>query len=467
MPVATAEKKVFSLYEVTRSIQKTLSERYSSAFWVKAEMIKLNHYSHSGHCYPDLVEKKNGKVIAQMKSVLWKTDYQRIDAKFQHILKEPLKDGINILFFGTISFDPQYGLSLVIVDIDPTYSLGELEREKQETIQKLQNEGIFALNKSRVLPLLPQRIAVISVETSKGYADYLKMLDQNPAGYKFFNFLFPSLLQGEKSVTSIISQLRKIKDLYGHFDAVAIIRGGGGDLGLSSYNSYQLAREIALFPIPVFTGIGHSTNETVSEMVSFKNAITPTELADFLLKKFENFSLVIQQASGVISEHARQLVAGEKLVLENTVKYFQAVTKNRLLTSKGIINSSIERLSQYSRFVVRENMTSLDLSGERLKALSFRLLKNALATVTESSQRLAEGTLTLLNDQKKSINRIGKTVSILDPVNILNRGFTITLRNGKSLKHTSEVNPGEEITTILANGNIISTVSNIIKSEKS
>jgi exodeoxyribonuclease VII large subunit len=465
MPEATGDKKVFSLYEVTRSIQKTLAERYSSAFWVKAEMIKLNHYSHSGHCYPDLVEKKNGKVIAQMKSVLWKTDYQRIDLKFQHVLKEPLKDGINILFFATITFDPQYGLSLVIVDIDPTYSLGELEREKQETIQRLQSEGIFSGNKSRSLPLLPQRIAVISVETSKGYADYLKMLDQNPAGYKFFNFLFPSLLQGEKSVGSIITQLRKIRKVHSYFDAVAIIRGGGGDLGLSSYNNYELAREIALFPIPVFTGIGHSTNETVSEMVSFKNAITPTELADFLLKKFESFALVVHQSTGIISERAKQLLSGEKLVLENTLKYFQAVTKNHLLKSKGVINTSIERLSQFSRFVVRENITSLDLTRERLKGLSGVLLKGELRKITESSDKLRQAGLQFLHSQKDSIGRIEKTVSILDPVNILNRGFTITLKNGKSLKQSSDLKPGDEITTILADGHVTSTVTNNIKSE--
>jgi exodeoxyribonuclease VII large subunit len=295
MPEIINKKKVFSLIEVTLSIQKTISERYKSSFWVKAEMNKLNNYSYSGHCYPDLVEKKDGRVIAQMKSNLWKNDFNRINNNFLTVLKEPIKDGIKILFCATITFDPSHGLSLRIIDIDPAYSLGELEREKQETIAKLNREGIFRNNRRLTLPLLPQRIAIISVETSKGYADFLKVIGNNPWGYKFFYFLFPALLQGEKSINSILHQLGRIGKVTKHFDVVAIIRGGGGDVGLSSYNNYELAKEIALFPIPVITGIGHSTNETVAEMVSFSNAITPTELADLLIQKFHNFSVPLKK----------------------------------------------------------------------------------------------------------------------------------------------------------------------------
>src|SRR5687767_10336036 len=146
MPETISDKKVFSLLEVTLSIQKTISDRYKNSFWVKAEMNKLNHYAHSGHCYPELVEKKDGKVIALIKSNLWKSDFEQINQNFMKVLKEPLKDGINILFCASISFDPSHGLSLRILDIDPSFSLGELEREKQETLERLKKEGIFNLN---------------------------------------------------------------------------------------------------------------------------------------------------------------------------------------------------------------------------------------------------------------------------------------------------------------------------------
>src|SRR5688572_316910 len=182
MPEQLGERKVFSLMEVTQSIQRTIVERYQSAFWVKAEMNKLNHYTHSGHCYPELLEKSEGKTVAQLKATLWKSDYIRINDNFLQVLKEPVKDGIKILMYASIGFDPMHGLSLRIHDIDPVFSLGELEREKLETLDKLRREGIYSLNKQKQLPLLPQRLAIISVETSKGLSDYLKILDHNPWG---------------------------------------------------------------------------------------------------------------------------------------------------------------------------------------------------------------------------------------------------------------------------------------------
>src|SRR5690606_26888894 len=182
------------------------------------------------------------------------------------------------------------GISLRIIDIDPNFSLGLLVREKQQSIERLRKEQIFDANRRIPFPLLPKRIAIISVETSKGLADFLNILDHNDWHYRFEYSLFPALLQGEKAIGSIIGQLHKIAESGSQFDAVALIRGGGGDVGLSCYNHYALASEIARFPIPVLTGIGHATNETVSELVAYKNAITPTGLAEFLIQHFHNFS---------------------------------------------------------------------------------------------------------------------------------------------------------------------------------
>ena len=271
MPEVINDRQIFSLLEVTRSIQKTIAERYKSSYWIKAELNKLNYYRQSGHCYPELVEKQNGKIVAQIRSNLWKDDYLKIDNNFKRVLNETLKDGIKILFLASISFHPEYGLNLRIIDIDPSFTLGDLEKEKQETIKKLKDEDLFNKNKLLILPTLPQRIAIISVETSKGYADFLQVFEQANKSwrYKFFHMLFPSLLQGDNAVPSIIKQLNRIKKVINHFDVVAIVRGGGGDIGLSCYNNYNLAKEVALFPIPVITGIGHATNETVTEMISF------------------------------------------------------------------------------------------------------------------------------------------------------------------------------------------------------
>jgi exodeoxyribonuclease VII large subunit len=451
-------KKVFSLLEVAQSIQRTLAERYTTLFWVKAEMNKLNHYTHSGHCYPELVEKRDGKVIALLKCNLWKTDHLRINEKFMSLLNEPLKDGINILFSATIGFDPTHGLSLRIVDIDPGFSLGELEREKQETIKKLTQEGIFYANKKLSLPLLPQRIAVISVETSNGYSDYLKVIDQNPWGYKIFNFLFPALLQGERSVPSIVNQLYQIRKVVRHFDAVAIIRGGGGDVGLSSYNNYQLAKAIALFPIPVFTGIGHSTNETVSEMVAFQNAITPTELADFLIQKFHNFSGPLADAERIIVERSKRILDDERKKFYGVVKYLRSVTANQLLTSGHALKNLTLSLTQESKFLIRQESRELLLQTSKIRSLSLSTISTENEKLRMTQDLLRRNATEFLEGRENQLGSLEKNISLLDPVNILKRGFSITRFNGKTIKNPDEIQAGARITTILADGTLESEV---------
>ena len=459
MPEKIDSRKVFSLVEVTLSIQKTLAERYTSAFWVKAEMNKLNHYSHSGHCYPELVEKVNGKVIAQLKSNLWKSDFERINQNFLQVLKEPLKDGIKILFSAAISFDSIHGLSLRILEIDPAYSLGELEREKLETLERLKREGIFSSNKMMKLSRLPQRIAVISVETSKGYSDFLKIIEHNPWGYAFFRMLFPSLLQGDKSVLSICNQLKQIKKVAHHFDVVAIIRGGGGDVGLSSYNNYELAREIALFPIPVLTGIGHSTNETVAEMVSFKNAITPTELADYLIQKFHDFSQPMIRAEEIITARAKRTLEEENIKFLNLIRYFKSITKSSLMRNKAEVRRTSEAVLQHSKFLLKHHDGLLRLSASTLKKHSIaEISKNNLQCESVIS-RFKMNILHRFKKEKETVQQMEKGVSMLDPINILKRGFSITLYQGKVVKDYSTIKSGDKITTVLAEGSIESEVT--------
>jgi exodeoxyribonuclease VII large subunit len=437
------DKKVFSLLEVTLSIKKTIQERYQRSFWVKAEMNKLNHYSYSGHCYPELVEKIDGKVVAQMKTNLWKDDFLRINANFLHTLKEPLKDGINILFNATVNFDPVHGLSLRIIDIDPVFSLGELEREKLETIEKLRREGIFHSNKDLSMPLLPQRIAVVSVETSKGYADFLKIISNNTWGYRFFCFLFPALLQGDRSVDSILYQLRRIRKVKHHFDIVAIVRGGGGDVGLSSYNHYLLAKEICQFPIPVLTGIGHSTNETVAEMVSFRNAITPTELADFLIQAFHNFSVPIQQMQESLVSSTRRILADEEAGLIGSARLFKSVTNQLLIHNHHEIKSLTRSASQYLTYYFQN------------KKQLWKDYKNRVWKSTTSFQK----------HMVMELANVEKSINLMDPINVIRRGFSITLKNGKAITNLNDVKPGDKTTTITLDGTITSEVKSTTRNE--
>ena len=436
MPEIVNNKTVFSLIEVTGSIQKTLSERYKSSFWIKAEMLKLNLYTHSGHCYPELVEKKDGKVIAQIKSTLWRDNYEKINDNFLKILKEPLKDGINILFCAKISYDSVHGISLKILDIDPSYSLGELEREKQETINRIKKERIFDANKKLKLPLLPKRVAVISVETSKGYSDFLKVIKGNSWNYNFFIMLFPALLQGEKAVESIINQLNRIKKVINHFDVITIIRGGGGDVGLSCYNNYQLVKEVALFPVPVITGIGHSTNETVVEMVSFKNAITPTGLADLLIQKFHNFSVPVQKAEDILTNESRKIIKDEKLKFENTIKYFRAVTNNMMVKCNTQIQNQLNKIEKRSKLLFSYNKQNIMYAYKKFLDKTFLFLRN----------------------ENKEVGNIEKSINMMDPQNVLKRGYSITLHNGKVVKNYNQVKEKDLVDTLLFEGRILSIV---------
>lgn len=485
MPETVNDKQVFSLLEVTKSIQKTLAERYKSSFWVKAEMNKLNYYKQSGHCYPELVEKKDGKVIAQIRSCLWKDDYNRANNNFQQILKEPLKDGIKILFQAKILFDPAYGLSLLIMNIDPGYTLGDLEREKQETINQLREENIFIRNKTLKLPLLPQRIAIISVETSKGYADFLRVIETNPWNYKFFHFLFPSLLQGDKAADSIINQLTRIKKVINHFDVVAVIRGGGGDVGLSCYNSYQLAKTIALFPIPVITGIGHATNETVTEMISFSNAITPTKLAEYLLQKFHNFSVPVQEAEKKVTDKSRRLLSEEGAKFQSEVKLFRSVTENILITNRTEVNSLTKSLLQNAKFIfknetdylrtakinmIRGTNSLCNFAKQEINNVAVTIRKDANSQLTQFRllvSQLSEKLLTQSGLKFKStlleLNNIEKNVSNMSPLNVLKRGYSITLIGGKPVKSIAQVKSGDTLNTTVFDGDIISVVNSTNK----
>jgi exodeoxyribonuclease VII large subunit len=443
MPETYNNKSVFTLPDVTRSIQKTITERYKTPVWIRAELNKLNYYKQSGHCFPELVEKQEGRVLAQMRSIIWKDDFIIINREFQRVLHEPLKDGIKILFLATISFDPTHGLALRIMEIDPSFTLGDLEREKQETIQRLKNENLYDKNRELRLALLPQRMAVISVETSKGYSDFIKIIESSSQGYKFFHMLFPSLLQGEKAIVSMTAQLNRIRKVKEHFDLVVIVRGGGDDIGLSFLNNYRLARVIAEFPLPVLTGIGHSTNETVCEMISYSNAITPTKLAEWLLQKFHDFREPVEAANKTIIDKSLRLISEQKTRFRSEVKMFRSITVNILERRKNDMKIQTRSLLQQSLFRFR----------------------NEKADLTQFQNRIPGALNILLKNRNLELEHIRQQIKNMSPENVMKRGYSITLLNGKAIKNFEEVQPGDILKTTIFVGNINSIVQSTNKPE--
>ncbi len=452
-------KRVFSLSEITASIERMFSKYYASPYWIRAELSKLNHYPQSGHCYPDLVERQEGKIKAQLRGVIWRDELFEIARKFEEVTREPFREGISIMFLAYVKFTSEYGLSLQIIDIEPLYTLGELAREKMETISRLKKEGIFNSNRLLELPLLPKRLAVISAQTSKGYSDLMITLENNPWGYRFNTRLFHALLQGDGAVDSIRKQMGIISDNQEQFDAVLIISGGVDEIGMACYDNYLLARDVACFPLPVITGIGHSTNETVVEMVAGINKITPTDVAHFLIGCFRSFSDRIKAAE-------QMLLPGVMVVLETNAARFNTLSGSLLNLVKNTLREESDLVEQQA-LVVRE-ATNVAVFNHRIalsryeSGLTMRpaqILGSHRATLLEQQKMLGLTTRYLVSNQLKEIGTVDSRVKLLDPVGVLKRGFTITRLKGRGIAPGNLPDPGDLLETESASGKFISVVS--------
>ena len=472
------EHEIFTLKQVATSIQKAISERYHRLYWVKAEMHKLN-YTNKGHCYPELVHKEAGKLVADMRGQIWKANYDRISKNFAEIVKEPLRDGMTLLFQVKISFHPLYGMSLDIMDIDPTFALGELHKEREETLKRLTKEGVINANKSLKFPLLPKRIAVISVESSKGLSDFYSVIKNNTWGYNCFFMLFTAQLNGDPAIEAIQAQLKKIEKVKEHFDIVTIIRGGGGEIGLSCYNNYELSKAIATFPLPVLTGIGHSTNTTVSEMVAYRNAITPTELADFLLQSFHNFSVPVKEAQRIVVQESKVVLKNANESLAQEIRVFKGGTTKTLQSFKHFLKDHSKNLFLKSNIRFHEEKKELFSENERLKSGTkkihneqkyelnhwmYQLKKEQTNFVFQMQNQLEDVRLFLhqslpnrFEKENEMLHNVERNIRLVDPREVLKRGYSITTLNGKLVSSTNPVSKGDKIE--------INTFDSVIESE--
>lgn len=452
--------KIFTLQQVVSSIRKTIEERYQQYYWVKAEMHKLNRFA-SGHCFPELLQKEDGKIVAQIRGTIWNHQFETINKRFIQVVKEPLKEDTTLLMQVKVTFHESYGLSLQIVDIDPNYALGELQRERQETLKQLQKNGLINANQQLTFPLLPKRVAVISADSSKGLSDFMQVLNNNEWNYSFFTMLFPAYLQGDNAASSIISQLENIKKVLHHFDVVVIVRGGGGEVGLSCYNNYELCKAIASFPLPVLTGIGHSTNLTVAEMIAFRNAITPTELGDFLLQAFHNYSVPLKDAVKSIKFYAVAAVEEEKIALNNLSKHFKNGAQQSLYNSQQKLIAQSREVGSKVRYNLQHNRQKIERLTQNTLRESVHIFQREREKINLVNTQIPKATKASLAEESNLIDNLLHSVQLMDPINVLKRGFSITTINGKTLKVGNKGHKGDEIVTKTANFNIKSTIVDI------
>lgn len=456
----------FTLKQVAESIRKTIAERYSRTYWVTAEMHKLN-FTRKGHCYPELVQKEDESIVVEMRGTIWKQNFERIQQKFHEIVKEPLRDGMELLFHVKITYHPLYNIGLEIIDIDPNYALGALQKERQQTLERLNKEGILNANQELEMALLPKRLAIISQADSKGYSDFVTLLNGHPKRYHFNTFLFEATLQGDAAINSIRDQLKRIQKIKHHFDAVVIIRGGGGEIGMHCYNNYELAKAIATFPLPVLTGIGHSTNLTVCEMIAFRNGITPSDMAYFLLSIFEELDApldelllklpqqiqrVFQDKKNQFSQLARafqqevqRALSDEKNTFLNSVKEFEFQVKHKMTHSNQVLSELRNQIRSSSGYLLETHRNRQQNLINLLQIHTKTVLNSEYQTVKNREELLIQTFPRKIQRESAKLEQAELHLKLLDPITVLQRGYAIVTNEKGVLSKKNQAKAGEEL----------------------
>ncbi len=448
----STKSKSFSLSDLTRSLERYISKTYSGTYRIVAELNKLNHYVQSGHCYPKFVEKKQGRIVAEMPGFISRWEYEGILARFQEVIGRPPEDGMEVLMRCRVQFDSVRGLSLKVLDIDPSYTMGEMHRQRQEAIRKLREEGLFDANKAHHLPMLVKRLAVISVVTSKGWQDFSSILDRSPYGPAIRRELFPSILQGDAAVDRLSAALSAIESRRADFDAVAIIRGGGGETGLDCFDNYVLAKKISTFPLPVLTGVGHAANLTVCEQVAYRNLITPSELAHFILHGFREFDERVTKATRTLQLIGRNALSSAGDRLDSLGHKLSQSTRERTHGQIVKVSTLSHRLETYTeRITVNQTFRlTREITGR---------LRTATDRITQETQRLEhlsdlmpQTSIRILINETDKLKYLSDKVEILDPVRMMKRGFSMVTAGDKTITDAAELKPGDTVSIKFAAG---------------
>lgn len=471
-----------SLLELQRQVKGCLDDAFSQPVWVKAEISEMT-VNRSGHCYLDLVETEQDAVIARCRATIWSYTFRMLKPYFETTTGQTFSEGLKVLVQAKVEYHEVYGFSLNIRDIDPVYTLGDMARQRREIIRRLQEDGVFEMNKELELPLVPQRIAIISSPTAAGLQDFLDQLHKNPHQFIFYTKLFPAVMQGMEAPRSIMNALDLIFQYEDMFDAVAIIRGGGAQIDLACFDQYELAFNVAQFPLPVITGIGHDKDDTVIDMVAHTRMKTPTAVAEFLISGALQFSQQLNELESRFIELVNDQLEENKERLADaadqlSIRVNQLISKqsNRLEISciqlknqagaflknqqTGLKKLTVDTKNLTSRYITLQNHL-IEQSGRQM-SYTFRkqILKNE-GKLAQYSQLVKIRTLECIRAEKRNLNSMGEKLRLVDPQNILKRGYSLTMLNGKIVKSVNQIINGDLLETRLSDGTVESTVNKI------
>lgn len=432
-----ADIKAYSLLELNTLVRRTIELGLPGQLWVEAELAEARESR--GHCYMELIQKDDSTntPVARASAKCWRQTWMMLRAHFERTTGQMFHAGMKVRLRVYAQFHEAYGFSWIVTDIDPYFTVGDMARRRQEIARQLKAEGVFDLNRELDFPMFAQRIAVISSETAAGYGDFCNQLADNDYGFSFTTRLFPAVMQGEQVEQSVIAALDRINRCSDEFDCVVIIRGGGATSDMSGFDTLPLAENVANFPLPVITGIGHDRDESIIDMVAHTRVKTPTAAAALLISRLK--------ATADLIDSCRERV-------------LRAVSR-RMETERMRLGRLSERIPTLFSVVRTRHESRLEIMQRRLTAAITRRLTAEHHRVETLTQSLAPLTERRMTAEHHRLDMLAQRAKALDPTLLLRRGYSITLHQGRAVRDAGKLKPGDEIVTRLATGSITATVT--------
>lgn len=433
------EETAITLLEFSRRIGALMRSPQLQRCWIVAEAVDVT--VRGGHCYLELVQKNatTNVVEAKVRAVIWANVYSRLRVAFEKATGQPLQSGMKVMVEVSANFHEQYGLSLIVSNINPTYTLGDMARQRLEIVNRLKREGIIDLNKRLPWCVAPQRIAIVSADSAAGYGDFIDQLHRNPYGLKFYTKLFSAYMQGVNTVPSVLAALRRIEQLQATFDCVVVIRGGGATAELNVFDNYELAAALARFPLPTIVGIGHDRDYTVLDEVASVRVKTPTAAAEFLIDKGQQALVRLDDISQTIADITNQMLVDSRRQLDYIANTIPLAVKQIMTVSKA-------NLSNYARSIPLCAKSRIDSSDKDLQLYLVRT-RQAVEAV--------------MNRERHRLEVFSTQVDLLSPRQVLRRGYSLVMCHGKFVTNASQLKPGDTIVTHFASGKASSNIIEI------
>lgn len=429
-----------TLQEFNNRIKRLLTDPSVMNCWVVAETtdVRINQ-----HCYLQLLEKnpKTGATVAKIKAIIWGNQFRFLNARFKQVTGRDIGNDMKIMVCLSVNYSPQYGLTVVINDINPEFTLGDMERQRQEILNRLTQEGIIGQNKTVPVPPVLQRIAIVSAAGAAGYGDFMKQLTDNKYGVCFYPCLFQATMQGVKTVPTVLAALDKVEQNQHLFDCVVIIRGGGGTEELNSFDNYDLARRVATFPLPVIVGIGHERDITVLDYVAGIRVKTPTAAAEHIILQAANALAHIGDLSNQVVSIARDYIARAK----EQLSYYAG---NLPIMAQRIIDTNTLRLQNFIQNIPLHVQRRIEGENAQL-ARQKDAIKNAVAQVKMKETMRLEA--------------LGDKIELLSPRKVMARGYTLTTCEGKIMTDAAQIEAGKLVTIHFRDGKVVAGTQSVIK----